>query len=577
EDVPGIREGKTDTIAWQSRTVAGADKLSGSFVTRLSGVSVEPDDYRRFRETLQLRSYAAKHIPIAGLDSRAFEKSDCSKFYPHVEAVTLDAKEYLRLEDANSYTSRSLRRIKVLNYAGVKNFSELMFSSFPAREKLTVSGRVIQPDGKVRQISDADIRVMDSPWCADIKHISPEIITVVTLAGIQPGSTVEYEVKRTGKSIYPVAGYRVIAGYTPVLNWSFDIDAPRELKLKYSDPPAKVRRDRESRGNRTVITWRGRNFAEHSREQGQPELRFFAPAISYSVIDAKTECRSLLEVLKQKSSFDNRQVWDTFISKQKEGFDKLPVKDKAVAIRDFAARAVRISGPGAGDIAPGEISTPDEVYKRGVATSLERAVVVSAMFGKAGIKHEFFLASDQPFVKSVYGTFSGCFEMIFDTALVYVPELSAYFNCSGEYASCGSTNCNGKLGVALASGRLSAISATASNADEIRFKSKVFLNPDGSAHVEVVKTYCGRLFEQQHRKLAELTPELLRRHFEREACMIDEAAKLDGKYSFDFSSGKGVVKFSFSTPRFAAVSGNYLTYTIPGHDLLRSLAAVPGS
>ena len=167
--------------------------------------------------------------------------------------------------------------------------------------------------------------------------------------------------------------------------------------------------------------------------------------------------------------------------------------------------------------------------------------------------------------------------MIFDTALVYVPELSAYFNCSGEYASCGSTNCNGKLGVALASGRLSAISATASNADEIRFKSKVFLNPDGSAHVEVVKTYCGRLFEQQHRKLAELTPELLRRHFEREACMIDEAAKLDGKYSFDFSSGKGVVKFSFSTPRFAAVSGNYLTYTIPGHDLLRSLAAVPGS
>lgn len=577
DGIPSGKEGKAGVISWQSGMKVEKNKLSGSFVTRLSGVTVEPENYRSFRETLQHRSHAAKHLPVIGQDNASLEKIDCSKIYPDAEAVTLEAKERLFLEDAKSYTSQSSRRVKVLNYAGVKNYSELKFSSFPAREKLSVTGRVIQPDGTVREISEADIRVMDAPWCASIKHLDPEKITVVALGGVQPGAIIEYGVKRSGKSIYPVAGSRVVAGHTPTLNWSFEIDFPRELKLKYSDTPARVRRDRTSRGNRTLIKWSGRNFPAQPRESGQPELRFFAPEVSFSAIDARKECRGLLDLMRKRASFDNDDVWRAFKAKQGSGFDALTTKDKAVAIRDFAARAVRVAGPGVGNIAPEKISTPDEAFNRGAATSLERAVMLSGLFDKAGIKHEFFLASDYPFVKSIYGTFAGCFEMVFDTVLLYVPELSAYFNCSGEYAVCGSTNCNGKLGVKLDGARLSAISATASNADEIRFKSKVFLNPDGSAHVAVTKVYGGRIFEQQHRKLAEFTPELLRRYFEREACMIDEAAKLDGKYTFDFSSGKGVVNFSFTTPRFAAVSGNYLTFTVPGHDLLRGLAAVSGS
>ncbi len=575
DGVPPAREGKSGVISWQNSMSVENNKLSGTYVTRLSGVRIEPEEYKTFRESLQYRSYASRHLPVTGFDSSSIEKTDSSKLYPHAEAVMLDAGEFLRLEDERKYTSVSRRRIKVLNYAGVKNFAELKFRSFPSREKLDISGRVIQTSGKVRQITPGDIRVMDSPWCADIKHLEPEKITVVALPGVEPGAVIEIEEKRSGTGIYPVAGTRIVAGHVPTLNWRFEIDAPTGIKLKYSDTPAKLRRDRKLNGSRTVISWSGKNIPAVPKEQGQPSLRFFVPCINYSAIDSKKVCRELLEVLKQKASGESSAAWNAF--KAKQITEKNSVREQAVAIRDFVAKAVRVAGPAVNDIDTAKISTPDEIFRRGAVTSLERAVLLSSLFERAGIRHEFYLASQLPFVKSVYGTLSGCFEMVFDGVLLYVPELSAYFNCSGEYASCGSTNYNGKIGVALENGRLTAISATASNADSVVFKSKVFLRPDGSAHIAVTENYSGRFFEQHHRKLAELTPELLRRHFEQEACRIDEAAKLDGKYSFDFSSGKGVVKYSFTTPRFAAVSGNYLTFEIPGHSILRDLAAVSGS
>ena len=575
DGLPPERKGSAGAISWQSSMKADKNKLSGTFVTRLSGVRIEPEEYKHFREVLQYRSYASRHLPVIGFDTCSAEKNGNSKLYPHAEAVMLDSAELLRLENERKYSSESRRRIRILNYAGVKNFSELKFSSFPSREKLDISGRVILPSGKVRNITGSDIRVMDAPWCADIKHLEPEKITVVALPGIEPGAVIEIEVKRSGTGIYPIAGNRISAGHIPTLNWRFEIDVPDSVKLKYSETPAKLRRDRRSSGNRTVISWSGKNIPAVPKEQGQPSLRFFVPGINFSAIDARKECGKLLDVLKKKASGESSAAWNAF--KAKQTTRTTGTAAEAVAIRDFVVKAVRLAGPAVDEIDAEKLSSPDEIFRRGAATSLERAVLLSSLFERAGIKHEFYLASQLPFVKSVYGALSGCFEMVFDGVLLYVPELSAYFNCSGEYASCGSTNYNGKLGVSLENGRLTAISATASNADAAVFRSKVLLRPDGSAHITVTENYTGRFFEQHHRKLAELTPELLRRHFEREACRIDEAAKLDGKYSFDFTSGKGEVRYSFTTPRFAAVSGNYLTFEIPGHSVLRDLAAVSGS
>ena len=571
--VPKSQSGKNRHFSWSNEYSAADNMIKYIGNTTLDSVEIKTAEYKAFRKELASCSAADRQLPAIRKRYAGYSPDQYRKMFPDADAVLLESDGQLKLSDRYTCTGVERRKILILNYAGVKKYSELIVSYFPSRESVDVSASVTQADGKSVRLEDHQTRVMDAAWTSDLKNVPPEKIKVCALPGVAVNSIIEYTVIRKGKSLYPVSGCAVIQEHIPVLKWNFSIDAPEKLKLYTSGVPVGVRYERQHNSNRIVRSWSSSNINALKREYSQSRLRYFAPHISYSTVDRKEFADKFESMLEDKVKGRNLEV-------KKACFANMNINDDTLSkvrhIRDFVVRNVRTAALTVDKIPANSLRTPDEVYSGSVATGVERALLMASLFRDAGINYRFYLASSRPFHSHAYRD-SRFFEPDFDTVLLYVPEVNGYFNSASEYAQIGYTSYSGMLGMNLANARMSAITSNSDALDRIRKSYTVKINKNGSALIDVTEYFYGRYYEDINRKLSEMTPELRKRHFLRKAYALNKSAVLHGKYSYDFTGKRAVVKYSLVIPNFAHHAGDYLVYELPGHELLRSKSAVFGT
>ena len=573
--IPPARGGKNNSFSWHQKFNVKDNVITLDTSASLDSVEIVPDDYQQFRRELHRFFSAGKQIPVVKKDFSGFDAVQYNRMFPDADAVVLDWHDELTLDEKLNFISVQHRKIVILTYAGIKRYSELKEYFYPSRESVEITAAVTSKDGKTVALSPAHIRFMDAPWTADLKHVPAAKIQVCALPGVDLYSTIEYTVTRKGRKLWGAAGCSVIRQHIPVLNWSLQIDTPEKLRLRTSVIPQNVDYQRKNINGTVSRSWRAGNISGVKREYSQSELRFFVPHISYSAVTAGEFSALFNDILKEKASQRSSTA-------EKECFGTLniqtmPLEERAEYIRNFVVRRVRVSGPAATEVPEEALRTPEEIFTSGRATTAERAVLLSSLFTAAGIKHRFHLAGNKLFSGAAYRDFSHCFAPEFDTVLLFVPELNAYFNDTSQYSSIGYTPHNAKLGINLENGRLSAVNSSPEADNRVTKQYDVQIRSDKSAVIRITETLSGCFFEDANRKYSEMTPEFKKLHFISKVYALDKSARLNGQYSVSKKGKKLIVKYSAVVPAFAHAAGEYLTFELPGHASLRELASVPGA
>ena len=93
---------------------------------------------------------------------------------------------------------------------------------------------------------------------------------------------------------------------------------------------------------------------------------------------------------------------------------------------------------------------------------------------------------------------------------------------------------------------------------------------------DITESFSGVLFEDANRKYSEMTPEIKKRHFMSKAHEIDKSAKLNSKYTVTEKGKKMIVRYSVTVSDFVRSTGEFLTFELPGHSMLRNMISVSG-
>lgn len=572
--IPQQMSGKDGILSWSSSFKHENGKLLRSSSAVISGDMITPDKYSSFKKELQKMASANKRQPIARKDYTKLSAQELAKVFPDSDAVVLASHRNLVISGERSFTDTVTRKVLVTSYAAIKQFSELKIPFFPEREKITLDAAVTLPDGTVHKLAPNSIRIMDMPWTGDIKNIPAGKIMVAALPSVREGAVIEFTLTNKGRYLFPAAGCEIMGEHNPVLDWSFTLTAPQPLKMRTSPVPENATFTRTVQKGNIVRTWKAKNVPEVKKEQGQGDLRFISPHVSFSAVDTKALAKEYNDALTRQSMAEPAAAWKEFTSSN--DISKLSKRKAVEALRDFIHKAVRVSGPDTDQIPLETIQTADEVFKRGVATSPERAVLFAAMLKKLGVGHSFYLADKYVFLNHTYSEFNQYSDAAFEAVLVYIPEFNIFLNSSTQYAGIGYTPYSGNIGLNLENGSVNAIISEAGHHSLIRKKYDIHLNNDGSALINVTCLFRGAFFEKMNRSTSEMTPELLRRFFAASANAMDKSAQLKGKYSCDFSKNPGVIKYSVVIPSFAVKIGDYLSFDLPGYNILKEYTNVAG-
>lgn len=572
--LPKENSGRNGMFSWSRRFSAKDNTLELNTLVTLNCVEITKDDYPRFRDELHRFSSSDKQLPVIRKDFSGFKPEKYREIFPDADAVILDSKDTTTLDKDNTCTGTQYRKILILSYAGIKKHSEIIEYFYPSREEINIKASVTSADGKTVHLTPGHTRLMDAPWTADLKHIPEEKIKVCALPGIGIYSVIEYTITRKSRKLLHMAGHSQIQQHDPVLSWNFEINTPEGVKLRTSPVPPNVDFSRKYEKGMIKRTWSAKNISAVKKEYSQSPLQFFAPHITYSAEKSGVFAEKFNAQLKKKAALQSRTAAAAC-------FDNIDIKsmnpaEKVRHIRDFTVRKIRVSGPAVTSVPQEYLRTPDEIFKSGIATSAERAILLSALLNDAGIKHRFHLAGDQLFSSQVFREFSHCFVPDFSEVLIYVPELNVWLNSESQYSTPGYTSYHGKTGLDLTNGRLAAINSSADAMNGITKSFTVKILNNRSAVIDVTEKFSGSFFEDANRKFSEMTPELTRRHFISKAHAIDKSARLNGKYTVEVKNKKVIVKYSVTVAKFANATGDYLTFELPGHSILRNLASVSG-
>jgi hypothetical protein len=182
----------------------------------------------------------------------------------------------------------------------------------------------------------------------------------------------------------------VIQQHVPVLSWQFEIDAPEKLKIYTSAVPEGATFTTQNSDKRVIRRWKAEYIDGLKKEYSQSELRFFAPHINYSTVNAKEFPQRFNEMLNEKVNGKNSVAKKACFAEMPSDLD---TAGKAKYIRDFVTRKIRVTGPALCEVPEKSLRTPDKIYSSAAATSAERAILMASLFKSAGIEYRFHSCS----------------------------------------------------------------------------------------------------------------------------------------------------------------------------------------
>jgi len=561
--LPAPIRGETGPLHFSSTlTAEGERAIRGRKRLELVQSSIAPTEYAELKARLRQMEAAARHKAVIRYDFAG----DFRRKFPHARSVVEEAAIQIDAASCDRFTARFAERRTVLNYGGVKAFSELRIPFYPAWQEVKfLEGEVIAPDGTVQKVEPGSVVVMDRDDGAAAPRYPAGKVMTVSLPGVQPGSRIASRWEMTCRDGNVLAGWYRMDGIDPVLKRSIELSFPETLTTQFSlvPPGPGFGFTRRQNGDRVTVRADGANLSGSAPEPGTPPAWCYAPhfgatAFQYSAFADDLRART------ERLSTGRAAVEAAALARELVKEASTPL-EKVRIIRDFVAESVREAGPNLNELPLSALSAADVTLKERYGNSADRAILLTAMLKAVEIPAEIVAVSNLPAVPEVMKRLKEMPFHFFTGLLVRVePEegTAFYLNDTGRYDVLGAVGHDGMVGLHCATGELLAVEAGAEYRDSIVRDHKIVCAGDGSAEITVRTGYYGMWYGAMHRKFARLTPELKKRFYQEAAATVSEGARLLA-CSEEFSGYPGTVTMKLRVADFTARSGDFLMLTLP--------------
>jgi transglutaminase-like putative cysteine protease len=553
-------------LLWERTETSKDNCLAGTSKYLLNAVEFLPDEYLKLKKNIEEIEFENRKMLIVEKDFG--EVKNLEKLFPAAQSVIISQKSLIDIKDRHSSTIRTRIKKKILNYGGVKSNSEIKLYYNPAWQNVSISSvTVTTPEGKELKLNENEKNIMDQSWIGGAPRYPAGKILVVSLPGVRPGSTVEYELLIENTRQPFISSSILFRNSNPILSKEVTLQYPENLKLKIS-PPAECRPvSRTVEKGKVIQKWLKNNIAAVPAEMHSPPLWLFVPKLVFSGGNWQEYSKDLKNRLEKAA--ENQKDTEAMTAKLIEG--KTPL-DAIKEIRDYAAKNIRLAGPGLSSLPLSCISYADKTLNDGYGNSPDRAVLIYAMLKKAGFKPEFLPVAQTPAIPQALRELEEYPVNDLSTVLVkFVHQGKTYYlNDTSQYAQLGSCRHENDIVLNLNSAKLETLKLQEEAATRLELEYSLKLIGDGSTLISYTASYYGSQFESNNRLFSEISPEERKRHFEKAVSQIAQSAVPMTKFSSDFKTYPGEVHYAVKIPDYIIKDGKYLYFKLP-MDYLSSL------
>ncbi|HQO81567.1 MAG TPA: DUF3857 domain-containing protein [Deltaproteobacteria bacterium] len=605
--LPDFTNVENEGSSWSTHVSVKDRVLAVDNVFKMKVPEFSPKEYLELQETLKIIEADSRKMPIfrpvPPLDPQVRKLWYSSAQECRPDAIIIDESHEYDVKDEHSWTETRRVRMKVLTYAGVKNYSDLRIRYNPATEKVEVKNAVVtSSSGTETSIDKDEINIMDADWVADAPRYPASRVMVVSLPGVEIGSVIDYTIVRTktGQPFFSLHGesslidslridrgvreHRTIVGldgvfryHEPIEKKTVRVRVPEGMKLKtmpsrdsrrlyaWSDLPGEdIAFETFSEGGSRVYEFSASKVPPVFEEDFLPPWYAFNPVAFASSGDWKEYAREVEKrLLKAVSSKDRaRRIAKALVKNAQTDMDRIRV------IRDYVDRAVKNINTFWHEIPLDCITPADRVLSDGYGNSADRAVVIHAMLSEAGFKPEFVLAS---WVSPIEELKKPLYEYPaphwFKGVLVRVRSEGGYIylNDTDQYAIVGTTGSAGHPCLVLRSGAFETIEPLSDrHADRRDTDISIRLSEDGDIVLTQKRTFYGENYAAFRKQFSEMPPEERKRHHEQLISSISQAAKPLGDYVTRYDQYPGTEELSVQIDSYAVRQDGYLYLKVPG-------------
>jgi hypothetical protein len=316
-----LDQASDDGSSWNRSLLISDGVMRFRSLFKMKLTEYSPGEYKHLQDTLKKIETANRHIPLFTKGQPmvpAVGRSWYDAYEP--DAVILDEDISYDVTDESTFTRTVRKRIKVFTYAGKKKHSELHFSFNPVWEDIRIKkATVTSPNGLAQEINPNEVNIMDQDWVGKAPRYPAGKVMVVSLPGLQEGSTIEYEYVHTKKDAWPVIISSVFQDEDPVekKHLSIRLRAGMNLNISKADngyyadaswrpfPKGFITENIRKEGDDTVWEYGAYHVPPMKQEDSLPPGYVFMPTVMASATRMKENATRVRDILEGASDKQN--------------------------------------------------------------------------------------------------------------------------------------------------------------------------------------------------------------------------------------------------------------------------------
>ncbi|MFO7937384.1 MAG: DUF3857 domain-containing protein [Kiritimatiellia bacterium] len=552
--IPGPFAIDQSELCFSLRHEFSEDCISATVEQKIKVPEFSPEEYSVLKKNLRAIEAESRKRPLF--------VSDRKQQHDH---ETLFSRKRTVLHNPHCWTTTAKWSKRILSYAGKKKNSELKFSFNPAWENIEVlSATVSNTNGRVFNITDKEINLMDAGWTASAPRYPAEKKLIVNLPGVEPGSVITVETKRMRTNAVFYAGSVAFGGTSPSADESFEISWPKEMKaaIRNYNLEGYVRCSTVTNSDTISMCWSSDNPPLLESEKHTPPRHFDHPQVFISFGNWKDYTASMKKSINaalNKSTMAGKRS-SVITEKADSSYNKI------LTIRNYVLRNIRIAGPSFLKLPLNSVSDADTTLEDEYGNKLDRAVLLSAMLTKAGFDPEIILAASnrtrypesfQPDIDIPQPDF-------FKNPLVKVNSgsLTYYLNDGDQYTEMGVSHFHNAPFLDM-EGMTAYVEIPEDKRTRTEKSVSIEIDSEGTAVITTTNYFYGTKYGPFRKRYKEILPEDRRRRYMEIIDKVARSAEAITPMETHCDSFPGYLTYSVKATDYAVIENGILTLSIP--------------